>query len=75
MSEFQSLFLRSFAIHRAISAAITEGNGPGVAIEVSDVIKHLDVAVPLTSMSDTVAAIVSAAQDAGTPIVISEPGE
>lgn len=75
MSEFSSAFRQSFAIHRAISAAIIEANGSGIPIKVSDVMKHLGPEDPLPHTSELVAAIVSAAREAGEPIVSSEPHE
>lgn len=73
MSEFGSSFERSFAIHRAISAAVREADAAQLPIEMSDVLKHLEGDAPIAHAPDIVAAILSAARDAGTSIVIGEP--
>src|SRR5687767_16033711 len=73
LSEFRTAFDRSFAIQRAISAASSEANASGFPVRVSDVMKHLGFDLGVSDTSEMAAEIISAATDAGTTIVVSDP--
>ena len=70
MSEFHAIFAQSVAIYAAISAALAGAEGSN--IDITAMIKNLEQAGYFAETSNIVAAISSAAQDVGVPVVISE---
>jgi hypothetical protein len=75
VSEFSAAFGRSFAIQRALSAAVARASLTGSLTRMSDVLKSLGYEQSDGDASDLVAMILQEAEAAGLSIAVTNGGD